>query len=104
MQVWGNLCQQPPLTRAPSYLVGVGAQGHAEGPGQAKVSQFDGTQLADEQVLWLQVPVDDPVGVAEIHSLQQLRQVALPSERENVWGSAEWMGGAGACFPPSPKP
>lgn len=57
--------------------MGVGAQGHPEGPSQSKVSQLDGSQLIDEQILGLQVSVDDPMRVAEVHPLQHLEEVAL---------------------------
>lgn len=59
------------------HLVGVGAQGNPEGSSQPKVGQLDGSKLIDEQILGLQVPVDDPMRVAEIHSLQELEEVAL---------------------------
>lgn len=67
----------PPVRQ---YLMGVGAQGHPEGSSQSEVSQLDGTQLIDEQILGLQVSVDDPMRVAEIHALQQLEEVALPEQ------------------------
>lgn len=57
--------------------MGVGAQRHAKGSSQSKVSQLDGTQLINEQVLGLQVSVNDPMRVAEIHPLQQLKKVTL---------------------------
>lgn len=59
------------------YLMGIGAQGNPKGPSQSEVSQFDGPTLIDEQVLRLQVSVNDLVGVAETHPLQQLGEVAL---------------------------
>lgn len=57
--------------------MGVGAQRHSKGSSQSKVSQLDGTQLINEQILGLQVSVDDPMRVAEIHPLQQLKEVTL---------------------------
>lgn len=92
------------VLRLPSvlqYLVGVGAQGHPEGSSQSEVSQLDGAQLIDEQILGLQVSVDDPMRVAEIHPLQQLEEVALPSERKEEPGEREagWRSGAFAGLP-----
>lgn len=57
--------------------MGIGAQGNPKGPSQSKVGQFDDPKLIEKQVLRLQVSVNDPVGVAETHPLQQLGEVAL---------------------------
>ena len=57
--------------------MGVGAQRHPEGSSQSKVSQLDGPQLIDEQILGLQVSMDDPMRVAEAHPLQQLDKLPL---------------------------
>lgn len=78
----------------PWYLMGVGAQRHPEGSSQSKVSQLDGPQLIDEQILGLQVSMDDPMRVAEAHPLQQLEEVTLEQwARERSWQSG---GGVGA--------
>jgi len=66
----------------PSNLVSVRADGHAEGPRQAEVCQFDLPLGVDEQVLGLQVSMQNPVRVTEGQALQQLEQVAL--QRETV--------------------
>jgi len=50
-------------------LVGVGAKRHAEGPRQPEVGELEVAFLVDEEVLWLQVAVQDAVGVAIAHAL-----------------------------------
>jgi len=62
------------------YLVSVHAQGDSESSCQSKISQFDCSCFINEQVLRLQVPVDDSVHVAEVHTLQQLEKVVLRRE------------------------
>lgn len=71
------------------YLMSVGPQGYPKGSGQSKVSQFDGTQLVDEQILGLQVSVNDPMRMAKVYSLQQLEEVALEGEGEGEEQLAE---------------
>lgn len=76
----------------PWYLMGVGAQGHPKGSSQSKISQLDGPQLIDEQILGLQVSMDDPMRVAEVHPLQQLEEVTLEQwARER----RSWQSGGG---------
>lgn len=61
------------------------AQGNSKSSCQPKISQFDYSCFINEQVLWLQVPVDDSVGVAKAHTLQQLEKVIL--RKEEILGS-----------------
>jgi len=56
------------------------AQGNSKSSCQPKISQLDCSCFINEQVLWLQVPVDDSVGVAKAHALQQLEKVILRKE------------------------
>lgn len=59
------------------HLMSVGADRHPKGPSQAEVSQLDLPLGVNEQVLGLQVPMENPVGVTEGQALQQLEQVTL---------------------------
>lgn len=81
-----------PSHSVPWYLMGVGAQRHPEGSSQSKVSQLDGPQLTDEQILGLQVSMDDPMRVAEVHPLQQLEEVTL---EQRARGRRSWQSGGG---------
>ena len=72
--------------------MGVGAQGHPEGSSQSEVSQLDGPQLIDEQILRLQVSMDDPMRVAEAHPLQQLEEVTLEQRARE---RRSWQSGGG---------
>lgn len=56
------------------YLVGVGVAGHGLGPGQAEVSQLQLADLADEEVLGLDVAVQHQPLVAVRESPQQLEE------------------------------
>lgn len=60
-----------------AYFMCVGANGNPKGSSQAKVCQLDLALGVDEEVLGLQVPVKDPVRVAEGQALQQLEEVTL---------------------------
>ena len=51
------------------HLMSVGADRHPEGPSQAEVSKLDLPLGIDEQVLGLQVPMENPVGVTEGQAL-----------------------------------
>ena len=48
-----------------THLVGVDTHRNTKSTCQAKVSQFDDTIAVDEQILWLQVPVQHSAFVAE---------------------------------------
>jgi hypothetical protein len=50
--------------RREGYLVGVGAQRDTEGSCQTKIGELEVALLVNEQVLWLQVAVQNAVGVA----------------------------------------
>lgn len=69
-----------PLREHQHYLMSVCAQGDPKSSCQSKISQLDCSCFVYEQVLRLQVPVDDPVRVAEAHTLQQLVKVVLRRE------------------------
>lgn len=58
-------------------LVRVDSDWDAEGPGQAKVRQFDDSFVVNQEVLWFQVPVEDSATVAEQNALQDLIKVTL---------------------------
>lgn len=60
----------------------VGANWNPKSSGQAKVGQLDLALGVDEEVLGLQVPVENPVRVAEGQALQQLEEVTLPRQVE----------------------
>lgn len=52
--------------------MGVGAEGDAEGAGEAEVGQFQVADFVDEQVLGFEVAVQDPVGVAVARAEEEL--------------------------------
>ena len=52
--------------------MGVGAEGDAEGAGEAEVGEFEVAGGVDEEVLGLQVAVQDAVGVAVVDSGEEL--------------------------------
>ena len=58
----------------------ISPDGNAEGPGQAEVGQLDVSAVVDEQVLWLQIPVEYSVNVTVGDALQQLIHVALKAK------------------------
>lgn len=58
----------------------VGANGNPKGSCQAKVRELDIALGIDEEVLGLQVPVKNPVRVAEGQALQQLEEVTLGTQ------------------------
>ena len=60
------------------HFVTVRLGGHRLGARQTKVGQLQFAQLVDEQVLWFQVAVQDPVLVAVGQAAQQLKQEQLP--------------------------
>ena len=53
-------------------FVGVGAQGDAEGAGEAEVGEFQVARAIDEEVLRFQVAVEDPVGMAVADAEEEL--------------------------------
>ena len=53
-------------------LVGVGAEGHAEGPREPEVGEFEVAFFVDEEVLGFEVAVQHAVGVAVARSFEQL--------------------------------
>ena len=55
-----------------TYLVRESVDRHAEGPGKTKVSDLQLALLVDQQVLWFQVTMEDPIFVTEGCSLQKL--------------------------------
>ena len=63
--------------RTPAYLVRVGAHRDPKGPGQAKVSHLHHPLSTDEEVLWLQISVEDTMGVAEGYPIKDLIQITL---------------------------
>lgn len=67
------------------HLVRVSAHRHPKRPRQPEVGQFDLALSVDEQILWFEVPVENPVRVTESQALEQLEQVAL-DEREGDAG------------------
>lgn len=58
-------------------FVGVGAKRHTESASETEISQLEVALLVDEQVLWLQVTVQNAVGVAVAGALQQLQSELL---------------------------
>lgn len=60
------------------------ADRHPKGSCQAKVSKLDLPLGIDEEVLWLQVSMKNPVRVAEGQALQQLKKIALQTEKKYV--------------------
>lgn len=60
-----------------AYFMCVGANWNPKRSCQAKVCQLDLALGIDEEVLGLQVPVENPVRVAEGQALQQLEEVTL---------------------------
>lgn len=57
--------------------MGVDSDRDPEGPSQAKVCQFNHSFVVNQQVLWFQVPVEDPATVAEENALKDLVKVTL---------------------------
>ena len=58
--------------------MGVGLNGQAEGPGETKVRKLDVLSLGvDEQILWFEVPVENPMLVQVDERLQDLIQEQL---------------------------
>ena len=51
--------------------------GQAEGTGKAKISNFESAHLVNQQILRLEVPVDDPPGVAVVEAVAQLVEEQL---------------------------
>lgn len=58
----------------------VSADRYSKGSCQAKVGKLDLPLSVDEQVLWLQVSMKDPVRVAEGQALQQLEKITLQTQ------------------------
>ena len=61
--------------------MGVDSDGDVEGPGQAKVGQFDDPFVVNQQVLRFQVPVEDSATVAEQNALEDLVEVTLRGQK-----------------------
>lgn len=57
--------------------MGEGLDGQAESSGQSEVGDLEGAGLIDEQVLWFEVAVDDPPGVAVVESVAELVEEKL---------------------------
>lgn len=57
--------------------MGVGAERNTEGASQTEIGQLQVALLVDEQVLWLQVTVQDAVGVAVARALEELKSELL---------------------------
>jgi hypothetical protein len=55
-----------------SYLVSVSLKRHTSRPAETKIRHFDRPFGSDEQILWLQVPVEYPSLVEEPQPLQKL--------------------------------
>ena len=53
-------------------------------------TNLDVAAIIDEQVLWLQVAVEDAVGVAVRDARQQLLHVALKSKGDQIMGEASF--------------
>lgn len=53
-------------------FVGVGAEGHAEGAGEAEVADLEVAVGGDEEVLGFEVAVEDSVGVAVADAGEEL--------------------------------
>lgn len=70
--------------KAAHYFMCVRADRHPEGPRQTKVSELDLSLSIDEQVLGLQVPMENPVRVAEGQALQQLEEITLQIHKRVV--------------------
>lgn len=51
--------------------------GETEGASESKISDFEGACLVNEKVLGLEVPVDDPAGVAVVESVAELEEEEL---------------------------
>ena len=52
--------------------MGVGAEGDAEGAREPEVGEFEVAVAVDEKVLGFEVAVQDAVGVAVFHALEEL--------------------------------
>lgn len=59
------------------HLVRVSAQRDPERPCKPKVRKLQRPESVDQQVLWLHVPVEDPVRVAVLHPAKHLEHVTL---------------------------
>lgn len=60
------------VDRTPADLVGICAHRYTEGPREPEVRQLQVVILVNQQILGLQIPVEDPVGVTIIKSSIQL--------------------------------
>lgn len=58
-------------------LVGVSAERNTEGASQTEICQLQVAFLVDEQVLWLQVTVENAVGMAVARALEELKSELL---------------------------
>ncbi len=59
------------------YLVSVGSYRYTKGSTKSKVSQFYGSIVVDEQVLWFQVSVQHTTSMTELYSLKDLVRITL---------------------------
>jgi hypothetical protein len=72
----------PPETVSPSltvqyYLVGVSANRDSESSGQTEIRQFNYSVTVNQEVLRLEVPVQDSVGMTKLHATEKLSQNIL---------------------------
>ena len=75
----------------------VSSDGDSERTSKPEVGKFYDTGGVYEEVLWLQVPVEDSVGVAECYSIQHLVDVGLQCKENNEWGSCTQDKGKWRC-------
>ena len=74
-------CLRCSTTLFDAHLMSVGADRDAESTGKTKISDLEGTITVNQEILWLQVAMDDAVGVAESHTLAQLVEIALKKKK-----------------------
>lgn len=64
------------------HLVSKWAHWNRECSGKSEISQFELlVSLADEDILWFQISVHDPINVASMNGLQNLFQIGFDKER-----------------------
>lgn len=54
------------------YLMSIDSDRNSKSPGQSKVCQFNDSFVVDQQILWLQIPMEDPPLVTEQDGLHDL--------------------------------
>ena len=57
--------------------MGVRPDGNAEGPSKSEVGNLQISGAGDEEVLWLEIPVEDTRSVAKSQAAQELEQEPL---------------------------